>query len=132
MNNELGRKLLELDELPDGEWNGYIRTLYYCSDKKKTFEEFKKDWEDFQSINKLESSIAYDKTFNIERGSAKAKITMFRQKGKEWHCSVSGMSGDYDISLEEAISLLGDCSNPKLPTTFLDNPRKDNLAIHNK
>lgn len=109
-NGHVGRKLLSMDELPEGALSRMIRDFWAMSNREQSFEDFKKSWEanyDKECVQRnIDHPIEYDKEFKLDEYKT---VRIFKRKGEDWSCSECDMApngGSGPISLEQALTLL--------------------------
>lgn len=112
----LAKKILSVENLPEGSLDRYIRDVHAGSDTTKPFELFKKEWENRYAmeceIRDKSHPIEYNKTFQLSVGPLyKHTVTLFKRKGEDWicgECDLAPNGGGGTISLEHALILIND------------------------
>ena len=99
--------IIEPEDLPKGPFTRYIGDLYAMSESKKSFDEFKHEWEvEYEENCKkrdIEHPIEINETINIDEYKS---VTFYKRSGEEWMCSCCDMApngGSGSISLIEAL-----------------------------
>tara|TARA_Y100000310_G_scaffold55023_1_gene50421 strand:+ start:10834 stop:11238 length:405 start_codon:yes stop_codon:yes gene_type:complete len=111
---EIGEKILDISQLPEGPLTRYQRGLYAFSEHKDTmtFEEFQIQWgEQYEEKRKYEDKhhpVLYKKEIKI---GPKQYVTIFKREGRDWICSFVDYypnGGGGHISVEEALEKISD------------------------
>lgn len=112
--DELNRKMLDLDIMPESPLRRYVRGIYAMSDADSSFEEFEREyWSEYDArVAKLDQTnpIEYNKTIKTGPYSS---VQIFKRKGQDWQCSRMDTTpnlsagGCGSISIEEAMALTG-------------------------